>query len=65
MGDALIYDASRLAVGQSVVVVTIHYRLGVLGWFADNALVSDDSNREGQNERERSRHRQHDEAKCD
>jgi para-nitrobenzyl esterase len=43
VGDALIYDASRLAIGQSVVVVTIHYRLGVLGWFAHDALASTDA----------------------
>jgi para-nitrobenzyl esterase len=43
VGDALIYDASRLAIGQSVVVVTVHYRLGVMGWFAHDALSSEDS----------------------
>lgn len=43
IGDALLYDASRLATQQSVVVVTIHYRLGVLGWFSHDALSSDES----------------------
>jgi len=43
IGDALLYDASLLATRQAVVVVTIHYRLGVLGWFSHNALASDDS----------------------
>jgi para-nitrobenzyl esterase len=46
IGDAFLYDASRLAIGQSVVVVTIHYRLGILGWFAHDALSSDDSTQE-------------------
>ena len=43
IGDAHIYDASRLAAGQQVIVVTIHYRLGVLGWFSHAALASSDS----------------------
>jgi para-nitrobenzyl esterase len=43
IGDALVYDASRLAVGQDVVVVTIHYRMGVFGWFSHDALSSDDT----------------------
>jgi para-nitrobenzyl esterase len=43
IGDALLYDASRLATQQSVVVVTIHYRLGVLGWFSHDALSNDDT----------------------
>ena len=43
IGDALIYDASRLATGQAVVVVTIHYRMGVLGWFSHAALSEEDS----------------------
>ncbi len=38
IGDALVYDASLLATGQDVIVVTIHYRLGVLGWFSHEAL---------------------------
>lgn len=38
VGDAHLYDASTLAVRQDVVVVTVHYRLGVLGWFHHEAL---------------------------
>ena len=43
IGDAHLYDASRLATQQSVVVVTIHYRMGVLGWFSHKALETSDS----------------------
>jgi para-nitrobenzyl esterase len=39
IGSALLYDASRLAVDQDLVIVTIHYRLGVLGWFAHDAVA--------------------------
>jgi para-nitrobenzyl esterase len=38
IGDAHLYDASRLAATQGVVVVTTHYRLGAFGWFAHPAL---------------------------
>ncbi|NRA07704.1 MAG: carboxylesterase family protein [Myxococcales bacterium] len=38
IGDARIYDGSRLAAEHGVVVVSIQYRLGVLGWFAHAAL---------------------------
>ncbi len=38
VGDALLYDASLLAQKQEVVVVTVHYRLGQLGWFSHPAL---------------------------
>ncbi len=38
IGDATVYDASRLASENRVVVVTIHYRLGVMGWFTHSAL---------------------------
>ena len=38
IGSAEVYDASRLAAENGVVVVTIHYRLGVLGWLAHSAL---------------------------
>lgn len=38
IGDASVYDASRLAVEGDVIVVAIQYRLGVLGWFAHPAL---------------------------
>ena len=38
MGDSRLYDASRLASEGEVVVVSIQYRLGVLGWNAEPAL---------------------------
>ena len=38
IGDARIYDGSRLAAEHGVVVVAIQYRLGVLGWFANPSL---------------------------
>ena len=38
VGDASLYDASRLASERDVVVVTVHYRLGVFGWFSHPAL---------------------------
>ena len=38
IGSAHVYDASALAVQEQVVVVTIHYRLGVFGWFSHPAL---------------------------
>jgi para-nitrobenzyl esterase len=37
-----IYDGRRLAEAGDVVVVTINYRLGQLGWLADAALPGDD-----------------------
>ena len=37
-GRADTYDPSNLVVQQNVVVVTVHYRLGPLGWFAHPAL---------------------------
>jgi para-nitrobenzyl esterase len=38
IGDATVYDASRLAVQENVVVVSVHYRMGVLGWFSHPSL---------------------------
>ena len=37
------YDGSRLAQRHRVVVVTINYRLGLLGWFLHPALIGADS----------------------
>ncbi len=39
MGSSHVYDASRLARENRVIVVTVHYRLGVLGWFSHPALL--------------------------
>jgi len=41
VGDATVYDFGRLAEQREVVVVTVHYRLGVLGWLAHPALRGD------------------------
>jgi len=38
VGDAKLYDGSLLSKAGPVVVVTIHYRLGVFGWFTHPAL---------------------------
>ena len=38
IGSAHVYDGSSLAVQEQVIVVTIHYRLGVFGWFSHPAL---------------------------
>ncbi len=43
VGDALMYDASTLATSQDVVVVSVHYRMGVFGWLYHEALHGDDS----------------------
>jgi len=40
-GSADIYDGSRLAAENGVVVVTINYRLGAFGWFDHPALKID------------------------
>ncbi len=42
------YDFSRFAVRESIVIVTLNYRLGVFGWFAHPALQDDQKN-EGAN----------------
>lgn len=41
-GSADIYDGSRLAVENNVIVVTLNYRLGALGWFRHPALTNDE-----------------------
>jgi para-nitrobenzyl esterase len=38
MGSSQLYESSRLADGQNVVVVSINYRLGLLGWFRHASL---------------------------
>lgn len=38
IGSADFYDASQLALERDVIVVTVHYRLGVFGWFSHPAL---------------------------
>lgn len=38
IGDATLYDGSILALQENVIVVTVHYRLGVLGWFSHRSL---------------------------
>jgi len=38
IGDAVLYDGSWLATDGDVVVVTVHYRLGLLGWLSHPAL---------------------------
>lgn len=46
-GTANSYNGSRLASTQNVVVVTINYRLGILGWFHHPDLGSDALARSG------------------
>ena len=38
-GTGATYDASRLAMTQNVMVVTLNYRLGPLGWFHHQAIT--------------------------
>ena len=45
-GSAHVYDPSLLVSKHNVVVVTIHYRMGPLGWFRHPALQTPDSSRE-------------------
>jgi len=42
IGTGNSYDGARLAVEQNLVVVTINYRLGPLGWFAHPELATGD-----------------------
>jgi para-nitrobenzyl esterase len=42
--SGLLYDGQFLAANQSLLVVTLDYRLGVLGFFADAALSGEGSN---------------------
>ena len=44
-GSAHVYDPSLLVSKHNVVVVTIHYRMGPLGWFRHPALQTPDSSR--------------------
>ena len=41
IGDAVLYDGSELARRHGVVLITVHYRLGVLGWFSHEAVRGD------------------------
>ena len=38
VGSSAVYDGSRLALAHGMIVVTVHYRVGVFGWFAHPAL---------------------------
>ena len=46
VGDAKIYDPSTLVSEQEVIVVTIQYRMGALGWFRHPSLVDQNSSLE-------------------
>lgn len=46
-GATSFYDGSRLASEQRVIVVTVNYRLGFLGWFLHEALAKGQSARDG------------------
>jgi para-nitrobenzyl esterase len=46
IGLAALYDGGKLAATRDVVVVTVNYRLGPLGWFRHAALRSDAANDE-------------------
>ena len=46
VGSAHTYDPSSLVSNHNVIVVTIHYRMGPLGWFRHPALHNDDSSLE-------------------
>jgi para-nitrobenzyl esterase len=38
IGDARVYHAGRIAQRHQLIIVTVHYRLGVFGWFAHPSL---------------------------
>ena len=46
IGDARIYEGSVLALREQLIVVTIHYRLGVFGWFSHPTLHADGASAE-------------------
>jgi len=46
VGDATLYDAGLLATREKLVVVTVQYRLGLFGWFAEPAIHVDGSSAE-------------------
>ena len=43
VGDASLYDGSRIALAHGMIVVTVHYRLGILGWFSHPSLRGRDA----------------------
>lgn len=49
LGSAASYDLSTLATKQNVVVVSVQYRLGPLGWFRHAALLGGDDAASGGN----------------